>query len=72
MPDIFWDGIVPISQIIFGQPDDEKLIIAEKDATFLTIKPIKYMLGFSDPVNTNKNDFKGDISPLEKITIETF
>ena len=38
MPDIFWDGIVPLSQIIFGQPDDEKLIIAEEDASFLTIK----------------------------------
>ena len=30
------------------------------------------MLGFSDPINTNKKDFKGDITPLEKITIETF
>ena len=72
MPDIFWDGIVPLSQIIFGQPDDEKLIIAEEDASFLTIKPIKYMLGFSDPTNTNKDDFKGEISPLKEINIETF
>ena len=72
MPDIFWDGIVPLSQIIFGQPDDEKLIIAEEDASFLTIKPIKYMLGLSDPTNTNKDDFKGEISPLKEINIETF
>ena len=70
MPDIFWDGIVPLSQIIFGQPDDEKLVIAEKDASFLTIRPIKYMLGFSDPTNTNKEDFKGEISPLKEINIE--
>ena len=68
----FWDGIVPLSQIIFGQPDDEKLIIVEENASFLTIKPIKYMLGFSDPTNTNKDDFKGEISPLKEIKIETF
>jgi parallel beta-helix repeat protein len=72
MPDIFWDGIVPLSQIIFGQPDDEKLIIVEEDASFLTIKPFKYMLGLSDPTNTNKDDFKGEISPLKEINIETF
>ena len=72
MPDIFWDGVVPVSQIIFGQPDNEKLIIAEEDASFLTIKPIRYMLGFSDPTNTNKDDFKGEISPLKEINIETF
>jgi hypothetical protein len=72
MPDIFFDGIVPLSQIIFGHSDDEKLIIAEEDASFLTIKPIKYMLGLSDPTNTNKDDFKGEISPLKEINIETF
>jgi hypothetical protein len=27
MPDIFWDGLLPISQLIFGQPDHEKMII---------------------------------------------
>ena len=72
MPDIFWDGVVPLSQIILGQPDDEKLIIEEENARFLTIKPIKYMLGFSDPTNTNKEDFRGKISPLKEIKIETF
>ena len=72
MPDIFWDGIVPLPQIIFGQPEDEKLVVVEEDASFLTIKPIKYMLGFSDPTNTNKDDFKGEISPLKEINIETF
>ena len=72
MPHLFWDGVVPLSQIIFGQPDDEKLIIKEENARFLTIKPIKYMLGFSDPTNTNKEDFKGKISPLKEIKIETY
>ena len=72
MPDIFWDGIVPLPQIIFGQPNDEKLTIVERDASFLTIKPIKYMLGFSDPTNTDKNDFRGEISPLKEIKIDNF
>ena len=45
MPDIFWDGILPMKQIIFGQPDNEKLILGDNgSATFLTINPIKYML----------------------------
>ena len=30
MPDIFWDGIVPIKQIIFGQPDEEKMVLKSK------------------------------------------
>ena len=30
MPDIFWDGVVPLSQMLFGQPDNEKLIISEE------------------------------------------
>ena len=72
MPDIFWDGIVPLPQIIFGQPNNEKLIIAEEDASFLTIKPIKYIFGFSDPTNTKIDDFKGEISPLKEINIGTF
>ncbi|GIR02251.1 MAG: hypothetical protein CM15mP11_10070 [Gammaproteobacteria bacterium] len=38
MPDIFWDGIVPLLKTIFGQPDDEKLIISEENASFLAIK----------------------------------
>ena len=26
MPDIFWDGILPTSQMIFGQPEEERLL----------------------------------------------
>ena len=29
MPDIFWDGVVPMSQMLFGQPKDEKLVMVE-------------------------------------------
>jgi hypothetical protein len=50
MPDIFWDGVVPISEMIFGQPNDEKLVISEdSEVSFLTISPLKYMMGFSNP-----------------------
>jgi len=71
MPDIFWDGVAPFSQMIFGQPDDEKLIINENSETnFLTISAIKYMLGFNSPIRTDKEEFKGVINPLEPINID--
>ena len=71
MPDIFWDGVVPISQMIFGQPDDDKLKVDENnDVSFLTISPIKYVLGFSNPIRTEKKEFKGVINPLEPIVID--
>lgn len=71
MPDIFWDGVVPISQMIFGQPDVDKLKLDENhDVSFLTISPIKYMLGFSNPIRTEKKEFKGVINPLEPIVID--
>ena len=41
MPDIFWDGVVPISQMIFGQPNEDKLKMQENsDVSFLTISPL--------------------------------
>ena len=73
MPDIFWDGVLPLSQIILGQPKDEQLIIDEEISTsFLTISPIKYMLGFSEPTKTSKQEFNGTISPLNSVVIESF
>ena len=73
MPDIFWDGVLPLSQIILGQPKDEQLIIDEEISTsFLTISPIKYMLGFSEPIKTSKQEFNGTISPLDSVVIESF
>ena len=73
MPDVFWDGIIPLSQMILGQPNDEKLILSEENSTtFLTISPIKYMLGFSSPVRTDMKEFEGEIIPLEPISINTF
>jgi parallel beta-helix repeat protein len=70
MPDIFWDGIVPVKQIIFGQPDKEKMVLSQNgDATFLTINPIKFMLPFFDPVERDDIDYKGAINPLPPVIL---
>jgi len=70
MPDIFWDGVLPLSQMIFGQPDDEKIVLGDNgNASFLTISPIKYMIGL-DPVNTDYDSFRGEIKPLKAVSIE--
>ena len=68
MPDIFWDGILPMKQIIFGQPDNEKLILGDNgSATFLTINPIKYMLPIFNPVERDYDKYRGTISPLPEV-----
>mgnify|MGYP003307927312 FL=1 len=73
MPDIFWDGILPTSQIIFGQPNEERLVLTNNgDATFLTINPIKYLLPFFDPVETDIREYEGEVRPLAEITINSF
>ena len=73
MPDIFWDGILPTSQIIFGQPDGERLVLSNNgDATFLTINPLKYLLPFFDPVETDISEYEGEVRPLAEITINSF
>ncbi len=72
MPDIFWDGVVPIPQMIFGQPNEDKLKMKENsDVSFLTISPLKYILGFSNPIKTEKKEFTGAINPLEPIVINS-
>jgi len=73
MPDIFWDGILPTSQIIFGQPNEERLVLSNNgDATFLTINPLKYLLPFFDPVETDISEYEGKVRPLAEITINSF
>ena len=65
MPDIFWDGILPMNQILFGQPDEEKLVISDNgDATFLTLNPIKYLLPFFDPVERDIKEYEGQVLSL--------
>ena len=73
MPDIFWDGVLPLKQMIFGQPDEEKLVLKDNgDATFLSIQPIQYMLSIFDPVNRSTEEFENDPSPLREIVINRF
>ena len=68
MPDIFWDGILPMKQIIFGQPDNEKLILGNNgSASFLTINRIKYMLPIFNPVERDYDNYRGTITPLPEV-----
>lgn len=70
MPDIFWDGILPMNQMLFGQPADERLVIKNNgDATFLTLNPIKYMLPFFDPVERDISEYDGEINPLPEVVL---
>ena len=70
MPDIFWDGILPMNQMLFGQPDDERLIISNNgDATFLTLNPIKYLLPFFDPVERDIQEYDGEVRPLPEVIL---
>ncbi len=71
MADIFWDGVLPISQMLFGQTENEKIIIEESPNTsLLVLDPIKYMLPFFDPIRNDHAEFQGTIQPLEGIEID--
>ena len=70
MPDIFWDGILPVNQMIFGQPENERLVISNNgDATFLTLNPIKYILPFFDPVERDIKAYEGKVRPLPEVIL---
>jgi parallel beta-helix repeat protein len=70
MPDIFWDGILPMSQMIFGQPEEERLLITNNgNATFLTLNPIKYILPFFDPVERDIKAYDGKVRPLSEVIL---
>jgi hypothetical protein len=57
-----------MKQIIFGQPDNEKLILRDNgSATFLTINPIKYMLSIFNPVERDYDNYRGTITPLPEV-----
>ncbi len=70
MPDIFWDGILPLPQIIFGQPKEDKIVLGDNgDASFLTINALKYILPFFDPIETSYDKFSGEITPLPPVVL---
>ena len=71
MPDIFWDGVLPLTQMIFGQPDEEKLILADNgDASFLAMRPIKYMLSLPGITSTDIETYNGSIRPLAPVVMD--
>ena len=71
MPDIFWDGILPLSQIIFGQPKNESIIVRDNDnANFLKIDPIKFLLPFLDAAIRDHKNSDDERQPLDSVLID--
>ena len=70
MPDIFWDGILPLKQIFFGQREDERIFAKDNgNASYLSINPIKYFLPFIDPANRDLGEFDQMPLPLKAVEI---
>ena len=69
MPDIIWDGLLPISELFFGQPQEEKIIIKEANETnFLDLDVFWYVaFPFFHSPSRDKNEFEGSITNLPKI-----
>ena len=62
MPDIFWDGVLPVTQMVFGQPNEDRLVLMDNvNSSFMAIKPIQYMLSIPNPVTRDSIDFRGNI-----------
>ena len=61
MPDIFWDGLMPLEHLIFGQPNEERITLGKNgDATIIALKPFAYYLPFFDPINQEYQDYYQD------------
>ena len=70
MPDIFWDGIIPLTKIVFGQTKEDKIVLGDNgDASFLTINALKYILPFFNPIETSYEKFSGEITPLPPVVL---
>ena len=71
MPDIFWDGVLPVTQMIFGQPDEEKLVLSDNgDASFMALKPIKYMLSLPNVTTSDTEPYNRKIRPLSAVVMD--
>ena len=71
MPDIFWDGILPLTQMIFGQPDEEKLVLSDNgEASFMALRPIKYMLSLPNVTTSDTEPYNLKIRPLSAVVME--
>ena len=71
MPDIFWDGVLPLKQIILGQPNNEKLIIKDNgEVDFAVMNPIRYMLSLPYQLSRDQSEYSGSITPLAPVKID--
>jgi hypothetical protein len=70
MPDIIWDGLLPMSELFFGQPEKEKIIIEEaSDTNFLDLDVFWYVaFPFFHSPSRDKSEFKGSITNLPPIS----
>jgi parallel beta-helix repeat protein len=69
MPDIIWDGLLPFTQLIFGQPETEKLVLKESDETkFLNLDVFWYVaFPFFHSSSRDKSLFNGSLENLPAI-----
>ena len=71
MPDIFWDGVLPLKQMILGQPNEEKLILKDNgEISFAVMNPIRYMLSLPYQLNRDESEYSGNITPLKPVEID--
>ena len=71
MPDIFWDGVLPLKQMILGQPNEEKLILKDNgEISFAVMNPIRYMLSLPYQLNQDQSEYSGNITPLKPVEID--
>ena len=72
MPDIFWDGVLPISQMILGQPEDEKIRLKNNgEASFLAIRPLRYLFSFPNPIDRDQSQYISKIESLKPVLINS-
>ena len=71
MPDIFWDGVLPLKQMILGQPNNEKLIIKDNgEIDFAVMNPIRYMFSLPYQLSRDQSEYSGSITPLAPVKID--
>ena len=71
MPDIFWDGVLPLKQMILGQPNNEKLIIKDNGKIdFAVMNPIRYMFSLPYQLSRDQSEYSGSITPLAPVKID--
>ena len=71
MPDVFWDGVLPIKQMILGQPEEDRLIIKDNgEIGFAVMNPIRYLLSLPNQLSRDQSAYSGTITPLTPVIID--